>query len=174
MNKHNYFDKDDFVRWLSIYNEARYFVHVYNDFYSDTTKKEQREEYVEAKRIIEQHKILYSSLNNPCKTLLKKLNFKRSAIIDNPNEYYLIKENWIEIIVNSEDNVIRDLDLVKFGDWLISKRIDAGYSRAKAAKFLKISDSTLKAYESGKRKINITVYKKVIDLYNIESDLLKY
>lgn len=90
MLKHNYFYKDDFIKWLSVYNEARYFAHVYNDFYSDDTKKGQRKKYVEAKRIIAQHKILYSSLNNPCRSLLKKLNSKRSAFIEYPNEYYLI------------------------------------------------------------------------------------
>ena len=167
MLKHNYFDKDDFIKWLSVYNEARYFVHVYNDFYSDDTKKEQREEYVEAKRIIAQHKILYSSLNNPCRSLLKKLNSNHSIAAKFSDEYYLIKQNWIEIVVDTKENEVEELDLVKFGGWLKNKRMAAGYSRAKAARFLKISDNTLKAYESGKRQMSISILFKVQKLYNL-------
>ena len=54
-------------------------------------QKEQREEYVEAKRIIAQHKILYSSLNNPYRSLLKKLNSNHSIAAQFSDEYYLIK-----------------------------------------------------------------------------------
>lgn len=170
MLKRYYFTGEDFELWIKTYNKARYLIREYKYHYSIEEKQNHKEQFKEANRTVNQYQVLKSALfTNYQKEMLDRF-IKENKVKLKDNEslvYRMTVDTWKDVVVNVPSNRLPELDIKEFGRRLKEARLRQGYSRKRAAKILGINEKSLQAYEEGNRVINLIVYKKVTQLYDI-------
>lgn len=171
MLKRYYFTDEDFELWIKTYNKARYLIREYKYHYSIEEKQYHKEQFKEANRTVNQYQVLKSALfTNYQKEMLDRF-IKENKVKLKDNEslvYRMTGDTWKDVVVNVPSNRLPELDIKEFGRRLKEARLRQGYSRKRAAKILGINEKSLQAYEEGNRVINLIVYKKVTQLYDID------
>lgn len=171
MLKRYYFTDEDFELWIKTYNKARYLIREYKYHYSIEEKQNHKEQFKEANRTVNQYQVLKSALfTNYQKEMLDRF-IKENKVKLKDNEslvYRMTVDTWKDVVVNVPSNRLPELDIKEFGRRLKEARLRQGYSRKRAAKILRINEKSLQAYEEGNRVINLIVYKKATQLYDID------
>ena len=171
MFKRYYFTNEDFELWIKTYNKARYLIREYKYHYSIEEKQNHKEQFKEANRTVNQYQVLKSALfTNYQKEMLDRF-IKENKVKLKDNEslvYRMTVDTWKDVVVNVPSNRLPELDIKEFGRRLKEARLRQGYSRKRAAKILGINEKSLQAYEEGNRVINLIVYKKATQLYDID------
>ena len=171
MLKRYYFTGEDFELWIKTYNKARYLIREYKYHYSIEEKQNHKEQFKEANRTVNQYQVLKSALfTNYQKEMLDRF-IKENKVKLKDNEslvYRMTVDTWKDVVVNVPSNRLPELDIKEFGRRLKEARLRQGYSRKRAAKILGINEKSLQAYEEGNRVINLIVYKKATQLYDID------
>lgn len=171
MLKRYYFTDEDFELWIKTYNKARYLIREYKYHYSIEEKQNHKEQFKEANRTVNQYQVLKSALfTNYQKEMLDRF-IKENKVKLKDNEslvYRMTVDTWKDVVVNVPSNRLPELDIKEFGRRLKEARLRQGYSRKRAAKILGINEKSLQAYEEGNRVINLIVYKKATQLYDID------
>ena len=171
MLKRYYFTDEDFELLIKTYNKARYLIREYKYHYSIEEKQNHKEQFKEANRTVNQYQVLKSALfTNYQKEMLDRF-IKENKVKLKDNEslvYRMTVDTWKDVVVNVPSNRLPELDIKEFGRRLKEARLRQGYSRKRAAKILGINEKSLQAYEDGNRVINLIVYKKATQLYDID------
>ena len=171
MLKRYYFTDEDFELWIKTYNKARYLIREYKYHYSIEEKQNHKEQFKEANRTVNHYQVLKSALfTNYQKEMLDRF-IKENKVKLKDNEslvYRMTVDTWKDVVVNVPSNRLPELDIKEFGRRLKEARLRQGYSRKRAAKILGINEKSLQAYEEGNRVINLIVYKKATQLYDID------
>lgn len=63
-------------------------------------------------------------------------------------------------------------DYIQFGKNIADAREKMGLTQAEASKLLDIAQSTYAGYETGVRKVPLSIIKKLSNFYNISADIL--
>ena len=71
MRRHFFFRKEEIFKWLEAYRHSREYVRIYKYYLGDEQKILQKEDFVEADRIVREYQLLCCSLNEADKKLLK-------------------------------------------------------------------------------------------------------
>ena len=170
MFKRYYFTDEDFELWIKTYNKAKYLIREYKYHYSIEQKQNHKEEFKETNRIVNQYRVLkVVLLTNYQRDMLNRF-IKENKVSLKDNEfliYRMIVDTWIDVVVNVPSNKLPELDIKEFGRRLKEARLKRGYSRKRAAKILGISVKSLQAYEEGNRTMNVTVFYKLIKIFNV-------
>ena len=74
-------------------------------------------------------------------------------------------DNWNEIVLNSGEHSLVDVDIETLGSKLKELRKDKGMYRAEVCRYLDIAERTLQAYEEGSREISINNFNKLMQVY---------
>ena len=171
MRKHYYFIKGDIFRWLKVIPYAREIIKDYKYYWPQEMKADRIDEFKEANHIIQNYRTFMASLSDEEKHLIDNF-YKHQGVIEQSNIYFNgnIIENWELIVLNDNRHKLEELNIPSFAKFIKSKREDAGFYRAEAAKYLKISPSTLKSYEEGTRCMPLNIWFKICQLYEIDND----
>ena len=134
MRRHSFFRKGEIVKWLEAYRRSREYVRIYKYYLSEEQKLLQREEFIEADRIVREYQILQCSLNDTDKELLERYLSRGEA--DDERQIWRspdIIENWEMIVLSSGKHSFEPFDPVAFGKKLKEFREHNGFYRAEAA-----------------------------------------
>ena len=168
MNRHCYFREGDIIKWLKKYVQAKTYIKHYKYHLSQERRIENIKHFEIADRIYQQFIILKHSLSeNDFKCII---DYLKEPSIDTESKIILNKiiiENWNKIVLNSSDNKLQEIDILKLGKMLKYKRELSGYYRVEAAKILGVSEHTLRSYEDGVRTIKIDLFYKIMQLYQV-------
>lgn len=168
MFKRYYFTDEDFELWIKTYNKAKYLIREYKYHWSIEQKQNNKDEFKEANRIVNQYKVLKLALiTNYQKEMLDRF-IKENKVKLKDNEsliYRMAVDTWVDVVVNVPSNRLPKLDIKELGKRLKEARLRQGYSRKRAAKILGINEKSLQAYEEGNRVMTVAVYYKVIYLF---------
>lgn len=168
MFKRHYFTDDDFEIWIKTYNEARYLIRKYKYYWSIEQKQNNREEFKEANRIVNQYHVLKLALFTNCQKEMLDRFIKENKVKLKDNEsviYRMTVDTWIDVVVNVPSNKLPELDIKELGKKLKESRLRQGYSRKRTAKILGISEKSLQAYEEGDRVMTIALFYKIYRLF---------
>lgn len=168
MLKRYYFTDEDFELWIKTYNKARYLIREYKYHCSIEQKQNNREEFKEANRIVNQYQVLKVALYTYYQREMLDRFIKENKVELKDNEsliYRMTLDTWIDVVVNAPSNKLPELDIKEFGRKLKEARLKQGYSRKRAAKILGISEKSLQAYEEGNRAMSIAIFYKVKKLF---------
>ena len=168
MRRHYFFRKGEIVKWLEAYRQSKEYVRLYKYYLSDEQKMLQRDEFLEADRIVREYWVLRCSVEEYERELLERFVSKEDvddkiAILQNPN----IIENWEQIVLSTGDHSFSAFDPVAFGNRLKEMREVRCMYRAEAARYLEISENTLRSYEDGRRIIRIDIFIRILELYGL-------
>ena len=168
MRRHSFFRQGDIIKWLEAYRQAKDDVRIYKYHLGQEEKILKRDAFKDADRIVREYWILRCSVDETERDLLERfvkngLVNDQIAIIGNKN----IVENWELIVLSSGDHAFAVFDPVAFGNRLKEVRERRCMYRAEAARYLEMSESTLRSYEDGKRVMRIDTFLKILDLYDV-------
>ena len=131
-----------------------------------------KENYLEAHNIIRQYEVIVAALPEEAVDY-----FERYLIGSNYREWKRhdpwIKEIfsvWLEVCFPENRPQIQSLDPITFGKTLKQYRERNGYTVSKVAELLEISQTTLRAYESGKSFMKVNMLYKISQLYGVNLD----
>lgn len=123
--------------------------------------------YKESKVIIEEYKTFICSLSDDDKKFLdeslKQGFFSETSLRLHPD----IIENWESIVINPNKHSLEDINLKELGKRLKEARINKGFTRANASRYLEIAERTLRSYEDGDREIGVKSLYKMMQLYQV-------
>lgn len=168
MRRHSFFRKGEIVKWLEAYRRSREYVRIYKYYLGEEQKLSQREDFIEADRIVREYQILRCSLNDNDKELLERFLTRGESddaikILHSPD----IVANWETIVLASGEHSFAPFDPVVFGKKLRESREHKGFYRAEAARYLEISENTLRSYEDGKCIIRVDIFFRMLELYGV-------
>lgn len=168
MRRHSFFRKGDIIKWLEAYRQAKDDVRIYKYHLGQEEKIQKRDAFKDADRIVREYWILRCSVDETERDLLERFvknGFVNDqiAIIGNKN----IVENWEVIVLSTGDHTFEVFDPVASGKRLKGMRERRCLYRAEAARYLEMSESTLRSYEDGKRIMRIDTFLKILDLYDV-------
>lgn len=175
MSRH-YFRKNytDFYVWCRRYVRRSY---AFSRFYEsnkghDAWLRDNKEDYDEALRIIRQYEVLKASLPGEAVDYLERYlvgNEYREWRRHDPWQKFIF-EAWIEVCFPNNHSRIKTIDSVKLGGVLKSLRIKNGYTVSKIAGLLEISETTLRAYESGRTLVKVNILYGLSQIYGVGID----
>ena len=163
--------KGEVLKWLEAYRRSREYVRIYKYYLGEEQKLLQKEDFIEADRIVREYQILRCSLNDKDKELLERFLIRGETddaikILRSPD----IVANWELIVLSSGKHSFEPFDPVAFGKKLKEFREHKGFYRAEAARYLEISENTLRSYEDGKRIIRVDIFFRILELYGVSID----
>lgn len=168
MRRHSFFRKGEILKWLDAYRCSREYVRIYKYYLGEEQKLSQREDFIEADRIVREYQILRCSLNDNDKELLERFLIRGETddsikILHSPD----IVANWETIVLASGEHSFAPFAPVVFGKKLRESREHKGFYRAEVARYLEISENTLRSYEDGKRIMRVDIFFKILELYGV-------
>ncbi len=168
MRRHSFFREGEIVKWLEVYRRSREYVSIYRHCLGEEEKLLQREDFIEADRFVREYQILRCSLNDNDKELLERFLTRGETddsikILHSPD----IVANWETIVLTSGDHSFAPFDPVAFGKKLKEFREHKGFYRAEAARYLEISENTLRSYEDLKRIMRVDIFFRILELYGV-------
>ena len=171
MRRRSFFRKGDIVKWLEAYRQAKESVRIYKYYLGEEQKAIQYDEFKDADKIVREYWVLRCSVSENERTLLERFVKNGSfddqvAIIWNKN----IVENWETIVLSTGDHAFSVFDPVAFGNRLKEVRERRCMYRAEAARYLEMSENTLRSYEDGKHVMRIDTFIKILELYGLSFD----
>ena len=168
MRKHYFFKStEDFFKWYKAYIRSKDFIRMYKYHYTIKLKFDEYEAFKQANEIVQEYKIFMCSLSESDKEYVNRCFSIRHFIYPEFYSHPEILENWKIIVIDSKKHEFKDIDLVLLGKALKEKRNLCSFYRSEAARLLGISDNTLRSYEDGKREIGITLFYKLMQLYEV-------
>ena len=171
MRRHSFFRKGDIIKWLEAYRQAKDDVRIYRYHLGQEEKILKRDAFKDADKIVREYWILRCSVDETERDLLERFVKNGSfddqvAIIWNKN----IVENWETIVLSTGDHAFSVFDPVAFGNRLKEIRERRCMYRAEAARYLEMSENTLRSYEDGKHVMRIDTFIKILELYGLSFD----
>lgn len=175
MGRRYFFREGDFLKWHRAYLECKDYLRAYRTSYDTERRKKESELYKESLRIVEEHKILICSLNEGDVSYMNESIKAGYFLIEGLRLHPDLIDNWNEIVLNSGDHALVDVDMEALGSKLKGLRKDKGMCRAEVCRHLGIAERTLQSYEEGSREIGINNLYKLTQLYGVGdiSGLLK-
>lgn len=176
MRKHFFFRKGEIIKWLEAYRRSKEYVRVYKYYLGEEQKILQREDFKEADRIVREFWLLRCAVTENERDLLEKY-IKKGAFSDQIAilQARNIIENWELIVLSTGDHTFSDFDPVAFGNHLKEVRETCCLYRAEAARYLQISENTLRCYEDGRRIVRIDIFIRMLELYGMTfPDFFRY
>ena len=168
MRRHSFFREGEIIKWLEAYRRSREYVRIYKDYLGEEEKLLQREDFIEADRIVREYQILRCSLKDSDKELLERFLTRGESddgikILHSPD----VVANWKTIVLAPGEYSFAPFDPVSFGKKLREFREHKGFYRAEAARYLEISENTLRSYEDGKRIMRVDIFFRTLELYGV-------
>lgn len=135
-----------------------------------------KDDYLEAKKICRQYKVLVASLESNKRTLFENKIMKNKAVQFSDKEertaFLNIFDNWQEICFPERKYKLKTITKEEVGNRIKQLREEAGLTRTTVADILGISEATLKAYENGQRMLRLDVAYLLAQVYEIDLDQL--
>lgn len=163
MRKHFFFRKGEIGKWLDAYRQSKAFVKLYKHYLGEEQKRQQREQFKEADRIVREFWVLRCAVEAEERDLLEKyVERGTSSLLMEILQDQNIIENWEQVVLFPKAHTFTVFNSVAFGSRLKALREVRCFYRAEAARYLDIRESTLRSYEDGTRIIRIDTFIKII------------
>lgn len=164
MSRRYFFREGDFFKWYRAYLECKYYLWAYRTSYNTERRQMEVGLYKETLRIVEEYKIFICSLTEDDVSYIKKAG---CFLVEDLSLHPDLIDNWNEIVLNSGDHALANVDIEVLGSKLNEHRKDKGMYRAEVCRYLGIAERTLQAYEEGSREISINNFNKLMQLYGV-------
>lgn len=105
--------------------------------------------YHECRLVVDQYKILISSLNKREINVLQSICRKKYKYAEEHFSYEIIYTNWLEIVFPLGESRLVSMSSKETGKKLKDARVKAGYSLEEIARITEIPRRTLQRYENG-------------------------
>lgn len=165
MSRRYFFREGDFFKWYRVYLECKDYLRAYRTSYNTERRQKEVGLYKESLRIVEEYKILICSLTEDDISYLNESIKAGCFLVEDLRLHPDLIDNWNEIVLNSGEHSLVDVDIETLGSKLKELRKDKGMYRAEVCRYLDIAERTLQAYEEGSREISINNFNKLMQLY---------
>ncbi len=167
MSRRYFFREGDFFKWYRAYLESKDYLRAYRTSYNTERRQKEVGLYKESLRIVEEYKILVCFLSEDDALYMNESIKAGYFLIEDLKLHPELIDNWNEIVLNSGDHVLVDVNIKVLGSKLMELRKNKGMYRAEVCRYLDIVERTLQAYEEGSREISINNFNKLMQLYGV-------
>lgn len=150
MKKTYYFGKDkiEFERWCHCIKECKTYINNYRHM-PRYMKLGNIMLYHECRLVVDQYKILISSLNKREINVLQSICRKKYKYTEEHFSCEIIYSNWLEIVFPLGESRLVSMSSKETGKKLKDTRVKAGYLLEEVARITEIPRRTLQRYENG-------------------------
>ena len=167
MSRRYFFREGDFFKWYRAYLESKDYLRAYRTSYNTERRQKEVGLYKESLRIVEKYKILVCFLSEDDALYMNESIKAGYFLIEDLKLHPELIDNWNEIVLNSGDHALVDVNIEVLGSKLMELRKNKGMYRAEVCRYLDIVERTLQAYEEGSREISINNFNKLMQLYGV-------